>query len=615
MEVSGLILGGLETVVQLARMVRGHVIAIPALHTAAESNEQKAFQASSAASQLNALGEVPFISAKLSIQTLQEVERVQSKQFDLVSVVASLFRDSFSPKVPAILREMNEIGSRLARIELLFRVVWMVSALVSTQHSMVYLNILENAQENSYASLSVLKNNTEQLQHLYFKLCSGVLKLTSPLAPMKNQDSAAEFNFAIGYTEFQYCTGGIVCLRTELAQVQRAARHFRIACQLGKVEAHRSLGDIYYLGYAGEVDFPTAVHVYREGVRRGDVASKCRLALCYELGHGVDVCAKSAIRLLTEAANEGCGESMFVLGTWKLHGKKIQTDYGTAVRLLRKAVDLGVHSTKGHLGVCYDKGIGFERDSVRSFQLLRETFEAGCLWSTVDLACCYDSGIGVEKNPSKATEVYEKCISAGTWHGDFYKALYGLRLINGVGVAKDTARGKAIILDSISDANAIPWFVLGECHRYGYGFVKNKIQAKRYYLKAAKCESGIPGMVGAYEALGSMFEAGDGVEASVRLSSRYYLSAADKLSQVGQWKVANQFECGRGLAKNVKRAVYYYKLCANSGHIGAQRKTLSYYMAGHGLERPRIQTRRTVQAAARERNETARHFWSRCNFM
>lgn len=71
------------------------------------------------------------------------------------------------------------------------------------------------------------------------------------------------------------------------------------------------------------------------------------------------------------------------------------------------------------------------------------------------------------RNYVKASKIYEKCLRAGTWHSSFYKALYGLRLIQGLGVEKDEARGKSLVLDSIKYDNAIAWFVLEECHRYG----------------------------------------------------------------------------------------------------------------------------------------------------
>ena len=97
-----------------------------------------------------------------------------------------------------------------------------------------------------------------------------------------------------------------------------------------------------------------------------------------------------------------------------------------------------------------------------------------------------------------------------------------------------------------------------------------------------------------------MFEVGDGPAVNVYLASKYYFLAAEKMSQMGQWKAARDFERGLGLGKNVHRAVYYYKICANNGHRGAQRKTVAYYMKGHDVERSRIYVRRTIEESAGE---------------
>lgn len=89
---------------------------------------------------------------------------------------------------------------------------------------------------------------------------------------------------------------------------------------------------------------------------------------------------------------------------------------------------------------------------------------------------------------------------------------------------------------------------------------------------------------GSYEALGLMFEIGEGVRACAERSTSYYLSAAKMLSQVGQRKAACALEGGIGHVEDVQRAVYLFKMCANSGHEGAQQKTFQYYMVWNDLE-------------------------------
>lgn len=74
----------------------------------------------------------------------------------------------------------------------------------------------------------------------------------------------------------------------------------------------------------------------------------------------------------------------------------------------------------------------------------------------------------------------------------------------------------------------------------------DKSQAARFYQKALSCANGLRGLVGSYEALGDMFESGDGVEGSAERMTDNYLSAAKLPSRIGQWKAANALEGGSG---------------------------------------------------------------------
>lgn len=88
-------------------------------------------------------------------------------------------------------------------------------------------------------------------------------------------------------------------------------------------------------------------------------------------------------------------------------------------------------------------------------------------------------------------------------------------------------------------------------------------------------------------ALGEMCENGESAQVNTTRASEYYLTAAEMLSPVGQWKVANAFEKGIGARKDTNRAVYYLKLCAGGGHEYAQYKYMELYTKAHGVERPR----------------------------
>lgn len=306
----------------------------------------------------------------------------------------------------------------------------------------------------------------------------------------------------MGLADFKPTTGGSIRCWIDPDKIRRSVRYFRKSCDLGKKEALRCLGDLFYDGYGVHRCFRAAANTYKEGIARGDATSKYRLAMCYELGHGVPCSIEASARLLREAADEGSAEGMFSTVLWSLNGQHVKQDYGLAFRMLQKALLFKVRGAKGYLGICYDRGIGVDRNPSKAFQFVLESFNEGSTFCIVDLAHCYDTGRVAEKNPIKATKLYEQMRQAGTWHAKFYEALYGLRIVQGLGIEKDESRGKAIILNSTGTGNAIAWYALGECYRNGYGWDVNKKQAARFYHIAVKCNNGLQGQVGSYEALG-----------------------------------------------------------------------------------------------------------------
>lgn len=269
---------------------------------------------------------------------------------------------------------------------------------------------------------------------------------------------------------------------------------------------------------------------------------------------------------------------------------------------------MGVVSAKENLAACYRWGVGVERDPDQAFKVFGEAFNGNNLMCTVELANCYDVGFGVKRDPKKVTKVYERCMKIGTWERTFYGGYYGLRMVLGNGIKKYISKGMGIILESTRSNSAYGWHALGECYRYGLGVQKSTEQAKELYLKAVNCGNGI---VDSYLALASMVENGEGVRVNIRISPKYYLEAANRLSPEAQWMVGLACESGLGMQENTHRAVFYFELCANSSNRRAQHKYITYYMKGHGGERNRMHSRRVIAESAREGNRNAKRWLKR----
>ena len=442
--------------------------------------------------------------------------------------------------------------------------------------------------------------SSEHIQGMLQNLESQVIALSRPRNEASMQGEAI-IAFAMGLT---ICGDRLGKPSSALDPIhpndfQNAAQLFHKACRLGLKEAYRYLGDLYYEGHGVDICHRTAAQLYKKGAARKDASANFKLGWCYQFGHGVEKDGSQCVKHFREAVDGGSGEAMGALGYLKLSGKIVPSDHFGAHQLLKKADKEVAFFVKHSLAVCYEKGIGEDRNPVKAFQIYREFFDDGFLITTIQLAHCYDTGSGVERNPREATKVLEQCVNSGTWYSDRFKAYLGLRLIQGNGVERDAARGKAIIIDSTKSGSAHSWYALGECFRHGLGFRKNIKKAKKFYKKAIDSDNGTPGVIASCIALGEMFEYGDGVTASIIKAMNYYMRAADRLSSVGQWKVAIALESGIGIKKNIHGAVHYFKLCANSGNVEAQRKSATYYMKGHGVERPRWYIREIIEEAAR----------------
>ena len=602
LETTGFVLPVAEGFVQLTRVVKRHIEMCTMLHEKTTLIESKVSRSCTVLEELSNLIEVPGIQSVLFAQTLKDLNDIQQ---NLISFLRQIKKSGCLRRflqAPVLCKSLVEIDTKLTQLGHFFRTISILgSTILSIQSDLRALVLAELASPES-----MLKSSEHVQQFLQnVELQVGALPRIRDDSIMKNE---ARIAFAMGLTIYGDRIGKSNRAFEELHpdDFHRAARLFRKACRLGTKEAYRHLGDLYYEGHGVEVCYRTAVEFYRKGAARNDAAAIFKLGWCYEFGHGVDRDGLQCVKYFREAMEEGSCEAMRVLGYFKLNGMKIPCDHSGAYQLLKKAEKKNVILAKASLAICYEKGIGEDRDPVKAFQLYRECFDGGCFLTTARLAHCYDVGIGVRRDPREATMVLERCMNSGTWYSDRFKAYLGLRLIQGNGVEKDVARGKAIIIDSTKSGNSHSWNVLGECFRHGIGFGRDIRKAKEFYEKAIDSDDGAPGVVAAYVAMGEIFEYGDGVTASIIQANTYYMRAANRLSSIGQWKVATAFEKGIGMKKNIHRAVHYFRLSANSGNVRAQQKSVTYYMKGHGVERPHGYIREFIEEAARGGREKAK---------
>ena len=591
-----------QAVVQLAGVVRRHVETYTVLHDKTVLIEFKASRWYTVLKELTNLIEVPGMRSVLFADAWKDFSDIQQNLNSILDHLEKTGRVRRFLQAPVLCKSLDEIDLKLTQLNHFFRTIGILGSMISSLQYDLRALVL-GTQTSPEPVLESTQHIQQFLQNVELQI--GALPRTCNEGVLKNE---ARIAFAMGITIYGDRIGKSNNAFEELHRddFHSAARFFNKACRLGVKEAYRHFGDLYYEGHGVQVCYRTAVELYREGAAQKDAAAKFKLGWCYEFGHGVHRDRSQSIKYYRDAEEEGSGEAMGQLGYLKLNGMKVPSDHSGAYQLLKKAEKKNVFLTKASLAVCYEKGIGEECNPVKAFQLYRECFDVGCFLTTARLVRCYDTGIGVKRDPREATNVLERCMNSDTWYRDRFKAYLGLRLIQGNGVEKDVARGKAIIIDSTKSGSSHSWSVLGECLRHGIGFGRDIRKAKEFYKKAIDSGNGTPAVVAAYVAMGEIFEYGDGVTPSIIHANKYYMGAADLLSSIGQWKVGTAFENGIGIEKNVHRAVYYFRLSANSGNAKAQQKSVMYYMKGHGVERPPGYVREVIEEAAREGNEEAK---------
>ena len=517
MDITGLILGGTKTVVQLSGVVSRHVNSYSTLSSRVESVQSKESRTCLIAERIHQLMGFPEISIDLLNHTKQDLEDIQAKLLTLDQLLPKLNSTTIILNEPVLARSLDDVDTKLTIIDLHLCCIGIQNSLFTAENK----ETRELASSMSMATLSI-SNTLEQQQNSFSRLESRLRNIESRLLTCRFKEERAEDYFAMGLAAFNPCVGIIDPHRVEPEEAQRAVRYCRMACDLGKKEAHRYLGDIYYHGYGIQRCFKTAVNIYGEGVARDDTGSKYKLTECYKFGNRVQVCRASTIRLLTRAVAEGCGESMVSLGISKLRGWYVPVNFAEAVRLFKRAMKKNISSAKCAFAYCIYTGVEVEYNPIESFRLLKESYDEGSWFSVIDMAHYYENGIGVEKNHEEATKLFEAEIRAGSWLGESDKALYGLRLVQGLGIEKDEALGRAIIIDATKKENSISWYVLGQCYRYGFGWKVNKARAKYFYEKALSCNSNSWAVRLSWEELGIMFEVGDCVTVDIRKASKYY---------------------------------------------------------------------------------------------
>ncbi len=173
---------------------------------------------------------------------------------------------------------------------------------------------------------------------------------------------------------------------------------FQRAASMGDVLSMRKMGDIYYLGLAGEKNYARAVFWYEKATDNNDTVSMNRLANIYLEGKPSKKDVDKAIELLEKAASLENSAAMNNLGLIyrdDMYGKQ---DLNKAEKWFKKAIDRNNDYALFNLGVLY-----FDIDEIdRALNLIEQSIEKGNAKAMLFLGSAYYSGIKVEQDKKRA---------------------------------------------------------------------------------------------------------------------------------------------------------------------------------------------------------------------
>ena len=120
-----------------------------------------------------------------------------------------------------------------------------------------------------------------------------------------------------------------------------AARLFRMAAEMGHVQAQHNLGVMYANGIGTAQDAVEAVVWYRMAAERGHADAQNNLGVMYGNGSGVEQNAAEAVRLYRMAAIQGNANAQSNLGMVYANGSGVEQDLTEALRWNRLAAEQG----------------------------------------------------------------------------------------------------------------------------------------------------------------------------------------------------------------------------------------------------------------------------------
>jgi len=326
---------------------------------------------------------------------------------------------------------------------------------------------------------------------------------------------------------------------------------------------------------------------------------------------------------MKSAADAGLKEAQGDLARSFLLGILSPKDYGEALKWSLRASSRGSVSALNYLGAIYRDGLGVPQNFQKAFVYFKQAVNKGSFSAAANLGRMYQFGEGVKTNPQEAEKLFRLAIknniggletnlanlledfpslnpdereitklwekAATSDKDDYAKYRFGYRLLTGIGIDQDSARGLSLLERVAGSGDHFYQYEMGRIYQDGIGVIPDKDKARSWYEKASGNGSKL-----AKSDLADILMAKSADPADLQRGLRLRLELASTGDRRNQYLLGNHYSD----AKDYPSAYTWYSRAANQSHIPSIGKLGVLVISGLGTEKNIVQGLKFLRKAA-----------------
>ncbi len=280
---------------------------------------------------------------------------------------------------------------------------------------------------------------------------------------------------------------------------------------------------------------------------------------------------------LSKSASAGNPEAQYQLAIKCLYGEGLPQDSVKAFKYFHLSAEQKYAPAMKALGNAYRDGDGVEQDWKQSTAFFEKAAEGGDVQAMMEAALNYGNLQNPDWSSSKAKEWYQKAAEAGNDEAKVILAKYNLR---DYGNTNNKKLGFQQLKDYAAQGNTFAMYELGEAYYAGHYVEKDRMEAAKWYRKAAEA-----GNAKAMNAMAYCYDNGKGVPMDAEQVRYWYVRSAEAGNITGQYKAGRCFQKGIGGEVDLGEAMKWYFEGAEQNSASCIMKIGEAYLTGKGLEK------------------------------